>query len=154
MKQLLFFFLFALLFSHLSFAAGDKRMDFSAKNAGKDLSVAGQTKVVVELKNLTTDTLVFLSWSCEPVRSLLSIDEEDVTLAPTLCYKNGPMLLRLMPHESRRDTIAVRGRADGGVAPFKLKINLVETKEKNNLALAQKGEKKNFSLVTDVIEIK
>lgn len=156
MKQLLISFLFILLFSEFSFASGDKRLDFSMKSANMDNSKPSQAKVVLELKNLTSDTLTFLTWSCAPIQSLLSIDEEDVSLNGIDCDKNVPTFLRILPHQSRVETVLVRSsRADGRVSPFKVKINLIEPQEKHNPSVAKtEANGKRFSLATELIEIK
>ena len=155
MKQLLFSILFVFLFSKMSFSAGDKRLEYSVKGTSADKAKPGQAKVILELKNLTGDTLIFLTWSCHPFRSLLSIDEEEVSLAPIACSGNSPAFLKLLPHNSYMDTVEVRSNRDNMIYPFRVKINLVEPKEKGNAGLAQKeADKKRFSFLTDIISVK
>jgi hypothetical protein len=155
MKHLLISFLFVLLFSKMSFASGDKRLEYSVKSTSLDKTKPGQAKVILELKNLTGDTLIFLTWSCRPFRSLLSIDEEEVSLSPITCSGNSPAFLKLLPHSSHLDTIEVKSNRTDLISPFRVKINLVEPKEKSDAGIAQKeAEKKKFSFLTDYINIK
>jgi hypothetical protein len=156
MKQLIFSFLFLVLFSTISFAAGDPRLDLSVKSKVMDKTKPGQAKVTLELKNMTGDTLTFLTWSCDPIRSMLYIDEEDVSMAGAGCTKNFPMLLKLLPHLGYTETIVVKSsRTDGAFSPFKIKMTVTEPKEKYKADIAKKeADKKKFALATEMIDIK
>jgi len=159
MKQpiLLFFFGFAIFAQ--SYASGDNRLEFIVKETSKDKSNPSQAHVTLELKNLTDDTLVFLTWSCDRFLRLLSIDGQNVDLDQIGCEQNGPSFLKLLPHGSYQETVEIRiNKPDTIIPAFRVRINLIEPKEKYNIIKAYEAtnetDKKQFSLLTDYIQIK
>jgi hypothetical protein len=158
MKQVLLFF-FVLVMMGSTYVSGDNRLEFIVKEARKDTVNHGQARVSLELKNLTDDTLVFLTWTCDPFFGLLSIDGQNVFLDQIGCDQNGPTFLNLLPHSSYQETVYMRiNKPDTIIPAFRVRINLIEPKEKYNIIKAYEAtnetDKKQFSLLTDYIQIK
>ena len=154
MKQpaLLFLFIFAIIGS--TYGSGDSRLEFSVKKTIQD--TLHPVHVTLELKNLTDDTLTFLTNSCNRP-SLFSI--EGGRIFESIwddCFGNKTIFLRVLPRQSYTETISViNERSDVKFLPFRIRINLVEPKEEHNLSKAIKEKnKKEFSLWTDYIQFK
>ena len=154
--SILFLFVFAIIGS--TYASGDKRLEFSVKEASRDTLHPEVASVTLELKNLTDDTLVFLTMRCNRFSSLLSIDGSHVFLDSHRfdCDKNGPIFIKLRPHDSYRETIKVWGEKEDTIIPvFRIRIDLTEPKEKYDyIAAMHEKDPKHFSLLTDYINIK
>jgi len=121
-----------------------------------DTVYPSQVSVSLELRNLTDDTLTFLTNSCNHP-SLFSIEDDRIYVPDEGdCFNNKTIFLRLLPRQSYRGTIGfISLRSDAKFLPSKIKVNLVEPKEKYNLIKAIKEKnKKQFSLWTDYNQLK
>ena len=150
--SILFLFVFAIIGS--TYASGDKRLEFSVKEAGLENSNKARAHVTLELTNLTDDTLTFLTWTCHH-EGLFSIDGDGVFLNSIKCFLSNPTFLKLSPHSSYKETInAFSLKKDKKFSPFKVRINLVEPNEKSDpFMAAMETDKKEFSILSDYIKI-
>jgi hypothetical protein len=144
-------FIVLILYSRLP----DKRLKISIKEVGKInyYQRYSSAKITLELKNLSSDTLTFLTWSCD-CEGLFSIDEKDVHLNSWECMVNNPVLLKIPPYDVFARVIEIVNPSEN-IQPFRIKANLVKPREKNDPNKAQSEFlKKEFSLQTDYIQIK
>ena len=155
MKRLILF-LFVLAIIGSTYASGDKRLEFSVKQARKDTSHPGAVRVKLELKNLTDSTLTFLTDGCGH-QTLFTLEGDSLFIGnlPN-CIWLGISFIKVLPHDTYEETIYVETeRKNANFQPFRVRINLREPKKKSNLLKAYKEKKpKQFSFWADYITIK
>ena len=134
----------------VSASGDDKRLEFSVK----ETNYSGWMALRLELKNLTDDTLVFLTDNCDH-NGLYGIDGEGATIETAACYLLAYEFIALAPHSTYQETKYVKISSLKKDESFRVRINLAEPKERHDPKIASKEKDiKKEALYSNYIQVK